>query len=92
MRDEEHHHLRSLLLVSHYYCHYVFCSRHYYYYYCDCICEALSIKILPTPRLGLPWSVRVDQGGDEAGTKRSAQPFPMSSNRGLRRLLIRCVC
>ena len=34
----------------------------------DCIIEALSIKIIfPPSRLGLPWSVRVDQGGDELG-------------------------
>ena len=35
--------------------------------------------VVPPSRLGLPWSVRVDKdGGAEAGTKRSAQPFTMS--------------
>ena len=70
----------ALLYYTSYY-HYVFCSRcyYYYYYYClrGCIFEALSIKLIfPPSRLGLPWSVPVDQEGDEAGTSGRHSLFP----------------
>ena len=44
------------------------------------------LLIFPPSRLGLPWSSLVDTEGEEAGTRRSAQPIPIGVQPGLRRL------
>ena len=67
MRDEEHHHLRSYYL-----------SHTTTVTTCSAAATTTTTtasasvkhwasKFFPPPRLGLPWSVRVDQGDDELG-------------------------